>query len=267
MTRISYGKITMIIGILLALTLSFAAFAADEPAKTDQPAKTDEPAVAADPVKTDEPAKTDETTTGGKNLVPLKIELPKPLFVGTPKPIPPSPHLEPLSDQPRPAFLAPAGAETNVARGKRVKSSDKEPIIGDMEQVTDGDKEASDGCFVELAPGLQWVQVDLGAEYEIYAVVIWHYHAEQRVYRDVVVRVADDPDFVTDVKTVFNNDYDNSAKLGVGKDKEYIETYQGKLINAKGVKGRYVRLYSEGNTSGDMNHYTEVEVYGKPASK
>ena len=36
-------------------------------------------------------------------------------------------------------------------------------------------------------------------------------------------------------------------------------------MDAKGAKGRYVRLYSSGNTSNDMNHYVEVEVYGSPA--
>ena len=46
---------------------------------------------------------------------------------------------------------------------------------------------------------------------------------------------------------------------------EWIETNEGRLIDAKGVKGRYVRLYSNGNTSNDMNHYIEIEVYGRPA--
>jgi len=32
-----------------------------------------------------------------------------------------------------------------------------------------------------------------------------------------------------------------------------------------GVKGRYVRLYSNGNTANRLNHYIEVEVWGKPA--
>ena len=44
----------------------------------------------------------------------------------------------------------------------------------------------------------------------------------------------------------------------------YVETNEGKLIDAKGVHGRYVRLYSSGNHVNDMNHYIEVEVYGKP---
>ena len=46
----------------------------------------------------------------------------------------------------------------------------------------------------------------------------------------------------------------------------YIETHFGKLIDAKGVKGRYVRLYSNGNTTNKFNDYIEVEVFGKPAA-
>jgi hypothetical protein len=37
----------------------------------------------------------------------------------------------------------------------------------------------------------------------------------------------------------------------------------GKLIDAKGEKARFVRLYSKGNNGNDLNHYIEVEVYGK----
>jgi hypothetical protein len=100
--------------------------------------------------------------------------------------------------------------------------------------------------------------------------LLWHFHAEGRVYHDVVVQVADDADFIDNVKTVFNNDFDNSSGLGLGKQLEYIEDYRGKLIDARTttgqpVQGRYVRLYSKGNTSNDMNHYIEVQVFGKPA--
>jgi hypothetical protein len=131
--------------------------------------------------------------------------------------------------------------------------------------ITDGDKEPGDGNLVELPAGLQYVQIDLGAEYNIYAIVIWRFHAEPRVYHDVVVQVSSDPDFKAGVTTVFNNDYDNSAGLGAGENWERVETYEGHLIDSKGVKGRYVRLYSNGNSTNDWNHYIEVEVYGKPA--
>jgi len=217
------------------------------------------------------PAKAAQPTpaTPGERLVPLEIKLPRPLFKGTPKHIKPSPTLEKYTGKPRPPFYTPKGT-TNLAANGNASSSDSAPIIGELSLVTDGDKEGFDGCFVELAPGMQWVQIDLGRRAEIYAILVWHYHAEGRVYHDVVVQVADDSDFIENVTTIYNNDFDNSSGLGLGKQLEYIEDYRGKLINAKRdqgepVRGRYVRLYSRGNTSNDMNHYVEVAVYGKPS--
>lgn len=198
----------------------------------------------------------------GPKLVPLPIELPKAMFMGTPKDIK-TDNLEKVTGKKRPPFLAPEGA-TNVAFEKKVSASDEDPIIGEIEMITDGDKEAPEGSFVEFGWGPQWVQIDLGEVCEIYAILVWHYHAEARVYRDVIVRLSDDEDFITNVRTVFNNDHDNSSGLGVGKDKEYIETDEGKLFDAKSAKSRYVRLYSNGSTSSDVNHCIEVEVWGKP---
>jgi len=211
------------------------------------------------------PAETDTTvtkSTGPAEMVPIEIKKPKPMFVGTPQDTK-VPNLEKPLGKARPPFLAPVGT-TNVALEKPVSSSDEEPIIGEIEMITDGDKEAADGSYVELGPLLQHVTIDLEAMHEIYAIVIWHYHKQARVYYDVVVQVADDPDFITNVRTLFNNDIDNSAGIGVGEDMHYTETNEGKLIDAKSVKARYVRLYSNGNTSNDLNHYIEVAVYGKP---
>jgi hypothetical protein len=204
-----------------------------------------------------------EATSPDTGMVPLPIKLPKPMFVGTPQNIR-VPKLEKPLGKPRPPFYAPRGTE-NVARGKPVTSSDPEPIIGELEMVTDGDKEATDGSYVELGPFLQSVTIDLGDRYDIYAILLWHYHKQARVYFDTVVQVADDPDFITNVRTLFNNDIDNSSGLGIGQDMHYVETSEGKLIDAKGVRARYVRLHSQGNNSNDLNHYIEVEVFGKPA--
>lgn len=198
-----------------------------------------------------------------EDKVPLKIELPKPLFVGTPVPVK-LPNLEPARQGKRPDFMVPAGT-TNLAAGKKVTSSDNEPVIGSLDLVTDGDKAGDEGSWVELGPGKQWVQIDLEKSAEISAVLLWHYHSQARVYLDTVVQVSDDPKFEKDVKTIFNSDFQNELGLGAGKDLAYIESYEGKLIDAKGVKGRYVRLYSKGNTTNKLNHYIEVEVFGKPA--
>ena len=197
-----------------------------------------------------------------EDKVKLEIDLPKAQFQGTP-PNAQSKILDPQTGKKRRPFGVPKGV-TSVALGRKATSSDGEPIIGELEMVTDGDKEADDGSFIEMGLDLQWIQIDLATEYEIYAILVWHYHQEARIYHDVVVLVSNDPDFVSGVKKVFNNDQDNSAGLGVGKDYEYIETNEGRLIDCKGVKGRYVRLYSNGNTTNDVNNYIEVEVYGRP---
>jgi len=212
----------------------------------------------------EQPSSKTDAKVAKAELVPIGLKLPKPAFKGTPKHVPPGTRLEKPRGKPRPPFLAPSGS-TNVAKGKRVSSSDEEPIIGELDLITDNDKEANEGCYVELGPGLQYVQINLKGDYKIDAVVLWHYHASARVYHDVVVRVSNDKDFITGVKTLFNNDHDNSAGLGIGKELEYWETYEGKLIDAKGVSARFIRLYSNGSTSDDQNHYTEVEVYGRPA--
>ncbi len=204
------------------------------------------------------------TVALAEDKVPLKIELPKPLFVGTPVPIK-VPNLEPALKGERPDFMVPAGT-VNLAAGKKVTASDSDPIIGTPDLITDGDKEGDEGSWVEFAPGKQWVQIDLEKESNIYAVLVWHYHSQARVYFDVVVQVSDDPKFEKGVTTIFNADASNELGLGAGKDRPYIETYQGKLIDAGDVKGRYVRLYSKGNTTNKMNHYIEVEVFGKPAA-
>jgi len=234
--------------------------------KTDQ----QQPATAAkdstqQPVPAQQAPQPGEVTTSarsaGEQFAPLDIKLPKPMFVGTPTNVA-VPNLEKPLGKPRPPFLAPEGTR-NVALKKPVSSSDEQPIIGELSMTTDGDKEAAEGSFVELGPKLQYVTVDLKAQHTIYAIVVWHYHKQPAVYHDVIVQVADDRDFISNVQTVFNNDIDNSSGRGVGKDMSYVETSEGKLIDAKGVQGRYVRLFSRGNTANELNHYIEVEVFGK----
>jgi len=198
-----------------------------------------------------------------QDMVPIKIELPKPMFVGTPQNLN-VPHLEKPLGKARPVFIAPAGTE-NVAFEKSISATDDEPIIGEIEMITDGDKDAADGSYVELGPFLQHVTIDLEQTCNIYALVVWHFHKQPRVYFDVIAQVSDNPDFIKDVKTIYNNDIDNSAGLGKGKDYHYVETAEGRLIDAKGVQGQYVRLFSQGNSNNDLNHYIEVEVFGKPS--
>lgn len=154
-----------------------------------------------------------------------------------------------------------------MALHKTVTASIHEPIMGEFSMIVDGDKEAMDGSLVELDPFPQSVPIDLETEYDIYAILFWHYHKQSRVYFDVIVQIADDAEFTEDVRKIFNNDDDNSLGLGAGADLHYVELNEGKLLDVQGQAARYVRLYSNGNNSDDQNHYLEVEVYGRAVSQ
>jgi len=207
---------------------------------------------------------TDKSGAASGQLVPLELKLPPPAFKGTPKDMQLSAIVEPLSDKPRPPFLVPPGLK-NVAPGKKLTGSDKNATESVLEKITDGDKEPSDQSIIYLRKGTQWVQMDLGRPHALFAIVLWHAHNTPKVYHDVIVQIADDPDFMENVRTLFNNDQDNSSGRGVGTDREYFETYEGRLIDAKGAKARYLRFYSKGSTESALNEYTEIEVYGRPA--
>jgi hypothetical protein len=207
------------------------------------------------------PVSTQAPAAGSQKLVPLPIVLPQPVFEGTPRNLK-VPNLEPARWKARAPFLAPEGVK-NVARRKAVTSSDANPTIGELSMLTDGDRTGEEGSYVELGPGKQHVTVDLGVPHEIYAVLFWHYHNSPRVYFDVIVQIADDAGFTKNVRTLMNNDHENTSGLGRGTEQNYIETSEGRLVDGKGAIGRYVRLYSNGSSANDLNHYVEVEVFGR----
>ena len=195
---------------------------------------------------------------------PLPTKLPKAAFVGTPSNAAVGPNVEKPLGHPRPVPMVLKGT-VNLALHKKVTSS-AATFNGSLDLVTDGNKEAHDGTSVELKPRVQWIQIDLGESDPLSYILVWHFHEEPVVFHCVVAQVSNDPKFIDGVTTLFNNDIENKAGLGIGKDREYFETNEGKLIDAKGTKARYVRLYSRGSTYHDpLNRYTEVEVFGVPS--
>jgi hypothetical protein len=203
---------------------------------------------------------TSSTAGGTVGGVPLLTTLPPELIEGTPKPMKVPNLLQAPTKAPE--FLVPEGT-TLLSKGRKATSSDSNPIIGDLTLITDGEKDAGEGYFVELLDGTQWIQIDLGKSATLSAIWLWHFHSQKRAYHDVIIQISDDPEFQTGVTTVYNNDYDNSSKMGKGSHHPYVETRFGLVADAKNTKGRHVRLYSKGNTANEMNHYIEVEVYGK----
>src|SRR5436190_8271785 len=194
---------------------------------------------------------------------PLKLNLPAHTLKGTPEDLPVGPNVEPPSDKPPTPLQVPAGV-VNVAAGKPVTSS-VPPFLGELRQITDGKKQPSDEDAVEFKKGLQWVQVDLGQSFAIHAIAMWHDHRYVQAMHDVILQVSDDPEFKTGVTTLYNNDTDNSARLGVGTDREYFELEFGRVVAGKGVKARYVRGYTKGSSLSALNCWEEIEVYALPA--
>ena len=200
--------------------------------------------------------------------VPIKFVLPAPHITGTPKEIK-SDNLEPDRGPGKlraPIMVEPEYTKKLTNEDTKVTTSE-EPVTGDNEYVVDGDKTADMTSMLQLPGGLQWVQLDLGAEHTISAICVWHDQGDERVYRDVIMQISNDPKFADKAKvtTVFNNDHDETSKLGLGKgpDKEYRERNDGRPVDAKLTKGRYVRVYSAGSTSEPVNNYIEIEVFGK----
>lgn len=194
------------------------------------------------------------------DLEALPVQLPKPSEQGTPADIELSEHVEKPSKTPRAAFMAPKGVK-NLALGKKVTSSDKNPLAGNYDILTDGNKECTDE-YLELHRKAQWVQVDLESPVTISAILVWHSFQTPQVYRDIVIQGSNDPEFKDGVETLYNNDYDNSLTLGEGKDLEYFETHEGRLVDCKNKKFQYVRFYSNGSTYSKLNRYIEIEVWG-----
>jgi hypothetical protein len=197
-------------------------------------------------------------------LVPLLLNLPNAPFRGTPTDVPVGPNVEPFSTNARPPMLVPGGLK-NIAPAAKLSCSDTNAAPDQLAKVTDGQKEDSDDNILFLRKGLQYVQMDFGREHEVFAIVIWHAFNRWKVYQDVIVQAADDPQFTVNVRTLFNNDLAGACGRGLGHDREYWESEQGKLIDAKGTRTRFLRFYSKGSTDSVLNEYTEIEVYGRPA--
>ncbi len=201
-------------------------------------------------------------TAQAQDKEPLILQLPAPTLKGTPEQLPTGTNIEPNSDQP-PAPIKIAKGAKNVALGKPVTSS-VNPFTGELEQLTDGKKEAFDYDTVEMKKGSQWIQVDLGEPYKIEAVAMWHDHRYIQVMHDVILLASNDPEFKTGVTTLFNNDTDNSSGQGVGTDREYFERHYGRVVDGKGTVARYVRGYTKGSHLSALNCWQEIEVYAVP---
>jgi Na+-transporting NADH:ubiquinone oxidoreductase subunit NqrC len=212
--------------------------------------------------------------SGGARVEPLNLGLDEDAVTratpGYPKGFTAPPHLR--EEIQRPDFMVPPGL-SNVALHCPVSSclGDEEPLRGHLSQLTDGIKKSEEQDYIEMFPGEpQWLQIDLGASKEIFSICVWHFYKNPIVYRDVIVQIADDAEFSDNVRTVFNNDHDNSSGLGVGEDTAYFARWWGELVDTRtgedklsGSFARYVRIYTNGGEADEDTRFVEVAVFGR----
>lgn len=150
----------------------------------------------------------------------------------------------------------------NVALGKSIVL-DPEYEPERYVYATDGD---TSSAFYTSANGKTSLTMDLGAEYIIDRVKMWHY-TDGRTYHDVIIQFSNDPDFEKDVITVFNNDHDNTCGQGEGTDEEYAESPDGKEFTFEKITARYFRTWLNGSDANPYGQWQEIEIYGVPANE
>jgi len=186
---------------------------------------------------------------------------------GYPKTFTKPPHLR--EEVKRAPFLSVPGVELLSLKKPATCSVDMGPIIGELEQLTDGVKTCTEFDYVELDPGPQWVQVDIEEVVNIHCIAFWHYYKNPVVYKDVIVQVADDPEFTQNVRTVFNNDHDDSSKQGKGEDTAFFGRWWGEVVDTRGpdyegIAARCVRIWTNGGEADEPTKFVEVNIYGTP---
>ena len=116
----------------------------------------------------------------------------------------------------------------------------------------------------------RYVQVDLGAEYDLNKIHLTRY-ADGRTYGPTVIELSRDADFKEKTQ-VFNSDKSgNVHNLGEGKDDLYSETAEGKEVTFEKTTARYIRVYVNGqpNNNSTSDHIVELEAFSdsnKPIS-
>lgn len=171
----------------------------------------------------------------------------------------------------------------NLSKGKDVKAAWTEDDSnaakgGDcpMERAVDGNHSSSQaGNYGEIGNdgklASAYMQVDLGAVYELTDVNLWRYWLTPgRQYKNTLIVVSEDDKFgskdddSSDDVVVFNADKDNVHGFGEGEADDYVETSEGHSFPVPaGTRARYVRLYMKGRSDGNTMHVVELEVMGK----
>ena len=151
-----------------------------------------------------------------EDKVAIKFELPAPHSSGTPKEVK-SDNLEPDPGpgKYRAPIMVPVGFDKKLTTEETKVTTSEEAVTGENEYVVDGDKTPDATCMLQLPGGLQWVQLDLGAEKTVSAVCVWHDQGDDRVYKDVIVQLSNDEKFAKEQRPRQHREARQGCRQGV----------------------------------------------------
>ncbi len=161
---------------------------------------------------------------------------------------------------------------TNLAEGivptaKWSATNESCPVNKDWPLSNATDKGIGLGNYVDFGQDNNangsYIELDLGSDSYIDRIKLYRYWQNNRVYRNTVIAVSDDPHF-SNPTIIFNSDKDNVHGFGVGEDTAYPESSNGtEFVLDKYVTARYVRVYMNGQSdSATTNHIVELQVFG-----
>lgn len=148
----------------------------------------------------------------------------------------------------------------NYAKNKVITSNG---TLSNPRYATDGVSN-NQQQLTSIGTGLKYMTIDLGKQISLGQIKIVRNISGPRTYKDLIVQSSKTADFSSGVTTVFNNDKDNSAGLGIGLDAEYVEVAEGRTISCTTSDVRYIRVYSNGSNVDADNQFAEVEALGYP---
>ncbi len=100
--------------------------------------------------------------------------------------------------------------------------------------------------------GPTWVQVDLGDEFVVDTIKLWHFWGDGRTYKDNKVALSKNGNFMGEEVVVFDTN---------DTDLEYPETAEGKEIKFDPTEAQYIRAWIGGSTANEWSHWVELQAF------
>ena len=152
----------------------------------------------------------------------------------------------------------------NVALNKPVTSSGTEYSGEPLSRVTDGNTDTNYYAGLN-EKGNQAVTIDLGAEYPLDYVKVWHYYGDERTYHSPVLSVGTTlPDGLNGKLPLEHILWANDewAETSAGRKSQWIQNINV-TEHTSPKKIRYIKESIKGNSVNTGNHWVEVEAYEK----